>query len=227
MTRQRAALIVLCVTGSSAGARGESLSRSWSFDDDPAGRPPAGWSIAYTGTGTRDAKWTVEKDVGQPANILRLHARSGRPVYNVAMAVDTSLRDVDVRTRLRPDSGEVDQGGGVIWRCRDADNYYICRFNPLESNFRVYRVVNGKREQLQSADVKTESGRWYEVRAVMVGDHITCYLDGRKLLDVWDDTFKGPGMIGLWTKADASSSFDDVSVRSPADRATTTQPSDK
>ena len=129
------------------------------------------------------------------------------------MATATSYRDVNVRTRSRPISGEEDQGGGVIWRCRDENNYYICRINPLESNFRVYKVVDGRRKKLQSAHLETHPGKWYVVRAKMVDDHITCYVDGKKLLDVHDDTFTDAGMVGLWTKADASSSFDNVAVQ--------------
>jgi len=105
--------------------------------------------------------------------------------------------------------GEHDRGGGVIWRAKDENNYYVCRMNPLETNFRAYKVVDGKRKQLGSAEVKTESGKWYDLRVVMVGDHIQCYLAGERLLEVRDDQFKDAGVVGLWTKADASSSFDD------------------
>ena len=110
-------------------------------------------------------------------------------------------------------SGDEDQGGGPIWRCKDENNYYICRFNPLEGNYRIYKVVNGKRKQLDTTRIETEPGKWYAVRVTMVGEHITCYLDGRKLLGVWDSTFEDFGMVGFWTKADAVTRFDDLVVR--------------
>ena len=99
-----------------------------------------------------------------------------------------------------------------IWRCKDENNYYICRMNPLENNFRVYKVINGKRQQLQSTEFKAQAGKWYVVRAKMVGNHIMCFIDDKKLLDVSDDEIKDAGLIGLWTKADASSSFDNIAV---------------
>src|SRR5262249_10493733 len=122
----------------------------------------------------------------------------------------------DLSVKMRANTGKEDQGGGLIWRVKDENNYYICRNNPLESNFRVYKVVNGKRTQFDSADVKTEAGQWHTMRAVMGGDRIACYLDGKKLLEAKDDTFKDAGMIGFWTKADAASSFDDLAVRPPS-----------
>ena len=189
--------------------------RCWTFDNEPEGQSPAGWLLCFTHPEEGKAHWTVTHDKKPMTgpNSLQLIAESGRPVYNLALAKGTSYSDVDVRARLRPNSGKVDQGGGVVWRCKDADNYYICRFNPLENNFRVYSVIDGRRHQLQSVDVATEPGKWRAVRAKMIGDHIMCFLDGKKLLDVHDDAISAPGMIGLWTKADASSSFDNVAVR--------------
>lgn len=189
--------------------------QAWIFDREDAGKSPAGWKFGYTNPADGKANWTLSKDDKAPTgpNVLTLDAKSGGSVFNLAMAEKSSYRDVDVRTRLRADSGKEDQGGGLIWRCMDEKNYYVCRINPLESNFRVYKVLNGKRQQLQSADVNLETGKWHVVRARMVGNHILCFVDGKKLLDVTDDEIKDAGMIGLWTKADASSSFDNVAVQ--------------
>ena len=104
-----------------------------------------------------------------------------------------------------------DQGGGLIWRARDPKNYYVARFNPLENNFRVYTVVDGnapsfgRRSHLR--------GRWCRLRVTMKGDHIVCHQDGVKLLDVHDTTFPGPGKIGLWSKSDAQTEFDDLELQ--------------
>lgn len=187
----------------------------WTFDREAAGKAPSNWKFGYTNPADGKGAWKVVKDAKSMSgpNVLELKAESGGRAFNLAMAKDTSYDDVDVRTRLRPNTGKEDQGGGLIWRCKDENNYYICRMNPLESNFRVYHVIKGKREQLQTVNVKTQPGKWYVVRAKMVGSHIMCWLDEKKLLDVTDESIKGAGMIGLWTKADASSSFDNIAVR--------------
>jgi hypothetical protein len=109
--------------------------------------------------------------------------------------------------------GEKDQGGGVVWRYQDANNYYIARMNPLEDNFRVYKVADGKRSaEFQSVDVKVPAKEWHMLKVTMKGDHIECFLDGKKHLDVKDGTFKAAGKVGLWTKADAQTYFDDFKV---------------
>ncbi len=124
---------------------------------------------------------------------------------------ETRFKDVDVSVRLKAVVGELDQGGGVVWRARDKDNYYIARYNPLESNFRVYKVEKGKRTQFQSAGIPGDR-EWHTLRVTMAGGRITCYLDGRKYLETDDRTFPDAGRIGLWTKADARSYFDDLTV---------------
>ena len=113
--------------------------------------------------------------------------------------------------KLKAVAGELDRGGGLVWRAKDGKNYYIARYNPLEDNFRVYKVQDGKRTQFQSAKAAGDD-KWHTLRVTMVGTKIACYLDGQKRLEVEDATFPGPGMIGLWSKADAQSYFDDLAV---------------
>ena len=103
-----------------------------------------------------------------------------------------------------------------MWRYKDANSYYIARMNPLENNYRVYKVVAGKRTQLGSAEIEAPAGKWHTIRIVQDGNHIQCFLNGKLHLDVKDDTFNDAGKIGLWTKADAVTSFDDLSVAVPA-----------
>jgi hypothetical protein len=187
---------------------------SWPFDDAPAGRAPAGWTPCHTGEGG-DAAWAVAADAAAPSppQVLRMpHAKSPSKTYNLAVLDEASFTDVTVSARVRADAGEEDQGGGVVWRLVDADNYYICRLNPLEGNFRVYKVVAGVRTQLHTADLEADEGRWYVVSARMVGDHIECAVDGKALLQATDATFRGAGKVGLWTKADAATSFDDFTA---------------
>lgn len=189
--------------------------QAWIFDHDEAGKAPAGWKLGYTNPADGKATWTIAKDAKAMSgpNVLTLDAKSGGGAFNLAMAEKTAYQDVDVRTRIRANTGKEDQGGGLIWRCKDENNYYICRINPLESNFRVYKVVGGKRQQLQGVELKTDTGKWHVVRAKMVGNHIQCFVDGKKMLDATDDAMKDAGMVGLWTKADASSSFDNIAVK--------------
>jgi 3-keto-disaccharide hydrolase len=190
------------------GAAALAASQSWNFDKDPTGKIAPGWMNA---SGT----WWVVADATAPSkgNVLAQVSREHSGSYfNVAVADKPALTDVSISVRYRSVSGQEDQGGGPVWRYRDLKNYYIARENPLEGNYRVYKVVNGRRIQLGSADVKAPPGKWHEFKVTMAGDHIQCFLDGKKHLDVKDDTFNGPGKVGLWTKADAQTHFDNFSV---------------
>jgi hypothetical protein len=140
-----------------------------------------------------------------------------KAMFNLCVANETKFTDVDLGVAIMPREGEIDQGGGLVWRYKDANNYYIARINPLEDNYRVYKVVAGKRMQLGSAEVAAPAGKWHTLHIMHKGDHIQCSLNGKLHLDVRDDTFKDAGKIGLWTKSDAVSSFDDLSVTIPKD----------
>ncbi|MBI4578066.1 MAG: PepSY domain-containing protein [Planctomycetes bacterium] len=198
----------------------------WDFDSLPVGRTPDGWVPKQNNPTKALAAWKVASgpNAPSPPNVLSVHTENANATFNLIVIEGTSFKDVDLHVRLRANTGEDDQGGGLIWRVKDENNYYVCRLNPLESNYRVYKVVDGKRKQLQSADVEARAGAWYALRAVMVADRIQCYVDGRKLLEVTDDTFKDGGMIGLWTKADACSSFDDLAALSADQRRVSSRP---
>ena len=115
---------------------------------------------------------------------------------------------------FRANKGKNDQGGGFVWRYQDANNYYICRMNPLEDNYRVYKVIAGKRIQLETKEQLTvKANEWHKLKVKMEGDRIECFLDGEKMLDVKDDAIQKAGKVGLWTKADAQTSFDDFRVK--------------
>ena len=192
----------------------ESDETAWHFDQ-PAAEAMRGWRFTETNSDGRPGKWQVIKQSNAPSrpNVMKLvETKNDDGTFNLAIAEGTSFGDLDLSVAVWPDQGREDQGGGPIWRCRDHDNYYICRLNPLEGNFRVYRVLRGRRRQLETANVDLTSHRWYTVRITMVGQHITCYLDGRKLLEADDGTFTQAGMVGLWTKADAVTAFDDLVV---------------
>jgi hypothetical protein len=193
-----------------------STPHTWNWDDLSPGPLPAAWRVAETKSVGKPATWAIVADPGAPSppNVLALtETRNRAGTFNLLLATTPALADIDLTVKLKANSGEEDQGGGPVWRARDGDNYYVCRLNPLESNYRVYKVVSGKREQLASADTPAKTGEWHTLRAVMKGDKIECYLDGQKLLEASDHALPDAGMIGLWTKADAATSFDDLSVR--------------
>ncbi len=135
-------------------------------------------------------------------------------MFNLCVADDTKYKDVEVMVAFKAIKGEKDQGGGIVWRYQDADNYYVARVNPLENNFRVYKVVGGKRsKEFQDAEVAVPAREWHTLKIKQVGDHIECFLDGKKYLDVKDDAMTKAGKVGLWTKADAQTYFDEFRVK--------------
>jgi hypothetical protein len=191
--------------------------QKWTFEDAKVAKLPANWSSAKTGK-AEGSIWKVQVDDSAPAgkHVLTQTSSAGpNPLFNLCVANKTSYKDVDLTVSFKALTGDIDQGGGPVWRYKDSNNYYIARMNPLEDNFRVYKVVDGRRKQLDSSRVKASAGKWHTIRVVHKGKHIQCYLNGKLHLDVKDDTFADAGKIGLWTKADAVTSFDKLSVAKP------------
>ena len=172
----------------------------WDFEHAAAGKIAPGFKAAA-------GEWTVVADGKN--HVLAQTAKSDDSTFNIALIEGTNYSDIDLSVRLKAVGGKVDQGGGVVWRAKDARNYYLCRFNPLESNFRVYKVVDGKRTQFESANVPGDS-RWHTLRITMQGSRIKCYLDDKPHLETDDATLREAGKIGLWSKADAQTYFDDL-----------------
>src|SRR5216110_3056771 len=178
------------------------------FDDATPGAAPPGWTATKTGKG--EAKWTIERDETAPSkpNILK---QSGEATYPVCIKDDTNLKDGFVEVKFKPVSGKEDQAGGVIWRCKDADNYYISRANALEDNVTIYQTVNGRRSEKKRLSTKVASNRWHTLRVDFKDNYFVVTFDGKRAF-VWkDDTFKEAGKVGLWTKADSTTLFDDFS----------------
>lgn len=143
--------------------------------------------------------------------VVQTDADKTRTRFPVLIADSGEFADLDVSMKAKSISGKVDQGMGLVFRFRDAKSYYIVRANSLENNFRLYRMVNGKRLQFAGTHVKVTSGQWHTLRVVAKGDHITCWFDGKQLIDAHDKTYT-TGKVGLWTKADSISEFDDLAV---------------
>jgi hypothetical protein len=196
---------VMIATGMLTGV---ALAETVSFDNGKAGAPPSGWTATKTGTG--EAKWTIEADSTAPSkpNVLK---QSGQATYPVCIKDDTSLKDGFVEVKFKPISGREDQAGGVLWRARDSNNYYVARANALEDNVTIYDTVNGRRTERKRTSVKVASNQWHTLRVDFKGSHFTVTFDGKKAIE-WDDrTFTDAGKVGVWTKADSVTLFDDFS----------------
>src|SRR5258705_6020391 len=194
---------------------------SVNFDNAPVGQAPAGWTATKTGSG--NAKWTIEKDDTAPSkpNVLK---QSGVATYPVCFKDDTNLEDGFVEVKLKSISGREDQAGGVVWRLKDANNYYVARANALGDNVTIYDTVNGRRTERKRAKMKGASNQWHTLRGDFQGSHFTVTFDGKKALE-WDDTtFKDAGKVGVWTKADSVTAFDDFSYGGTSTQAAAAEP---
>jgi hypothetical protein len=174
----------------------------WDFERDEVDSVPAGFH-AETGD------WAIVEDEGN--KVLAQRAKSPDKFFNVVLVRDFLARDVDLSVKFKAIAGNDDQAGGLVWRARDKNNYYVARYNPLENNFRVYKVEDGQRSMFKTADIAATPG-WHTLRVTMRGDKIECFYDDKKYLEASDRTFMEAGKIGLWSKADAQTYFDDVEI---------------
>jgi Domain of Unknown Function (DUF1080) len=209
-------LAVLMPCYLTAGAGAQEKARDFRFAKAELGKVPAGWMADKTGKGDGSV-WKVVEDATAPSKgdyVLAQTAAGPSSLFNLCVVQDTNYLDVEVIVAFKANEGKKDQGGGIVWRYQDANNYYLARMNPLEDNFRVYKVVAGKRSpEFQDVEVKIPAGEWHTLKIKMVGDHIECFLDGKKHLDVRDSSITRAGKVGLWTKADAQTSFDQFRPR--------------
>jgi len=189
--------------------------RSWSFDGDTPGEAPRGFSFARTGEG-REPRFVIEASGDAPSKPNVLVQRDADPTdfrFPMAVVEGASFTDVDLSVSCKAVSGKVDRACGLVWRYQDADNYYVTRANALEGNVRIYYVKAGKRVQLESWRGEVPTGAWVKLRVEAKGDHFVVSFGGAKILDVKDSTFSGAGKVGVWTKADSVTEFDDLSAR--------------
>jgi hypothetical protein len=204
---KRLGMLVLTI----AALGGIVLADAVTFDTLTAGAPPPGWTATKTGTG--EAKWTVEKDDTAPSkpNVLK---QSGQATYPVCIKDDTTLKDGFVEVKFKPVSGKEDQAGGLVWRVKDSNNYYVARANALENNVAIYHTINGRRTEKKRASMMVASNQWHTLRIDFQSRHFVVTYDSKKALEWDDDTFKDAGKVGVWTKADSTTLFDDFSYGS-------------
>jgi hypothetical protein len=186
------------------GAQAETIG----FDKDAAGAMPDGWTAGVTGRGA--AHWTVERDPGAPSapNVLK---QSGSGDFPWCVRRDKVLADGFVEVKFKALSGREDQAGGIVWRWKDGNNYYVARANALENNVALYYTENGNRRTIKYVDAPVAGNAWHVLRAEFRGRHIRVLLDGNAYVELDDGHIAGPGAVGVWTKADSVTAFDDFS----------------
>lgn len=191
------------------------MAETLNFDIAAAGTAPDGWMLTKTGKG--ESKWTVEAEPTAPSkpNVLK---QSGRATYPVALKRDTSIRDGFVEVKFKALAGSEDRAAGIVWRAKDADNYYVVRANALEDNVVLYKTIKGVRTSLEivgrkggyGVNTSVSSGQWHVLRCDFAGSRFKVTYDGQAIFEVEDATMTDAGMIGLWTKADSVTLFDDL-----------------
>ena len=192
---------------------GTAMADKISFDADAIGGAPAGWTVAKTGTG--NPKWTVEADANAPSK-SKVVKQSGRATYPLLLKSGSSVRDGAVEVQFKAISGSEDRAAGLVWRAKDANNYYVVRANALENNVVLYKTVDGRRSSLDivgrkggyGVNIPVSANQWHTLRVEFAGSRFNVVFNGKSLFAVEDATFTDAGMVGLWTKADSVTAFD-------------------
>jgi len=187
------------------------MAETVSFDTFAAGALPAEWICGVTGAGA--SRWAVEADASAPSkpNVVRQSAVGDFPWCALKSA---ALADGYVEVRFKAISGRRDQAGGVIWRWKDGNNYYVARANALENNVSLYYTANGRRNTIKYVDAAVPANTWHTLRVDFSATSIKVSLNGKTYIDVDDNRISGAGAVGMWTKADSVTAFDDLSFGS-------------
>jgi hypothetical protein len=186
-----------------------------SFETTQIGAAPEGWTATLTGSG--DPKWTVESDETAPSR-SKVLKQSGRATYPLLLKNDTNIKDGFIEVKFKAIGGSQDRAAGVVWRARDANNYYVVRANALEDNFVLYKTVNGVRSALDivgrkggyGVAVPVPANTWHSLRIDFKASRFKASFNGKQLFEVEDATFTDAGKVGLWTKADSVTLFDQI-----------------
>jgi hypothetical protein len=206
--------LIMIFYGISLAASGGAMSWQWNFETGTANQPPMGFTFSRTGSG-RQGSWFIKKDDHAPSDIYVLAQLDNDNTsyrFPIAVANEPMLRDLRLSVRCKPVAGKVDQACGLVFRYRDENNYYVARANALEDNVRFYHVSAGKRHELASWSGKVTSGNWHRLGVDATGDRFEVFWNNHKVIETRDRTFNEAGKIGLWTKADSVTYFDDLIV---------------
>lgn len=194
---------------------GTAMAETISFENGKPGALPAGWKAGVTGFG--NPHWRIYEDNTAPSG-KRVLLQSGHGDYPWCVKADTAIVNGYVRVKFKPISGRRDQAGGVVWRWQNGDNYYIARANALENNVSLYYTQKGRRITIKYVDAPVEPGRWHTLRIDFNGTSITVTLNGVTYIDAKDDHIAGAGAVGVWTKADSVTAFDDFEFAAARER---------
>src|ERR1700675_2479140 len=207
------ALAAVVLPYASSSVRAETGAVMIAIDRMTVGSSPDGFTFARTGQGGA-AQWTVTADPTATSGRAIEQTSTDRTDYRFPLAIydAVSATNLSVAVRFRAVAGKIDQAAGIALRLRDADNYYVARANALEDNVRFYRVVNGRREQLEGANLKVTANEWHTLGLRAEGERFTVSYDGKALFSVTDRTFTQAGGVALWTKADSVTRFDQVRI---------------
>ncbi len=176
------------------------------FDKAATGALPAGWKCGVTGRGS--PRWQIEADATAPSkpNVLK---QAGRGTFPWCVKDGVSMKDGFVEVKFKSISGKEDQAGGVMWRWKDGDNYYVARANALENNVSLYYTENGNRRTIKYVDAPVPANVWHTLRVNFRGTRIEVMLDGKPYIQIDDNHIAAAGAVGVWTKADSVTAFDD------------------
>ncbi|SRR5713101_4217622 len=189
--------------------------RTWNFDGDSRDQLPPKFIMGTFFDGRPAGDWKViesPKAISPPNVLAQLRNKGGEHNYNLVLVDDTNSSDLDLSVSFLPISGKADMGGGLVWRAQDDRNYYLTRANPLEQNIRIYHVVKGIRHMLKNFDQIIDVKNWHRLHVVTRGCQIQVFYDDKPIFDLCDKTFQ-EGRIGLWTKSDAVTYFDDLKLQ--------------
>jgi hypothetical protein len=182
-----------------------------SFDDASPGGLPAGWVGGVTGKG--EAHWAVVEEASAPSPRHHALEQSGVAKYCWCVQTNLQVRNGAIEVKFKPVSGKEDQAGGLVWRWQDGNNYYVARANALEDNVTIYHTINGIRKERGRKAAKVALGQWHSLRVQFYGPRFQVIFDGRLALEWEDETFKKAGAVGVWTKADSVTLFDDFNCQ--------------
>jgi len=207
-------LIAAPLALSAGPADGGADPRTWSFDGDPADKAPSGFSFGRTGEG-KPGRWVVRADKDAPsarAVLAQVDTDETDYRFPVAVANAPEFKDLRLAVKCKPVEGKVDQACGLVFRYKDENNYYVTRANALENNVRLYHVKDGRRIQFAGWNGKVAKNTWHALAVEALGSHFVVSFDGKKVIEATDGTFPGPGKVGVWTKADSVTLFDDLTA---------------
>ena len=182
------------------------LAQTANFDTDAVNAAPVGWTCGVAGSGS--PRWSVVADASAPSkpNVLK---QSGSGTFPWCVRSGSAIADGFVEVKFKPISGNEDQAGGLVWRWKDGDNYYVARANALENNVSLYYTERGSRKTLKYVDAPVAAGTWHTLRVEFAGTRIAVALDGKRYIQLDDKHISGSGAVGVWTKADSVTAFDD------------------